>query len=67
MSEMRTKHVMWDDALPEFEFEWNGSLTVNVFYDGREIDVFTLSEPSAAHAERCAAEWLAEHVVIDED
>lgn len=45
-----------------FDFQWHHSKTVNVFYNGTEIDVWTYMEvPPLADVLRGINDWLEDH------
>lgn len=58
--DIAVSYVLTCNEEPSAEFHWNGSLTVNVYLDGIETDVFTLSEPTLDAAKQSVAAWVLE-------
>jgi hypothetical protein len=49
-----------------YKFDYNGSLTVNVYQDGKNIDCFTLGYPPEQHTIRSITHAMDSWVVWDE-
>ena len=53
---------MFEFTIDGVDFEWNGSRTVNVFIDGKNIDVFSLNYGRDDYNDRevinAALDWM---------